>query len=47
VCAAFGDRRPKAVKFCSLCGSWICDECRGKWTWRAVAALKKRLYGST
>ncbi len=34
------DVEPKPTKFCPLCKSWICEDCRPNWKDRAVAALK-------
>lgn len=35
------DDRPKRTQYCNLCNAHICDECRKRWDWRAVAAMKK------
>jgi hypothetical protein len=41
---AKGDSSPKpTVAYCGLCGAWICDDCRPKWTLRGVAALKRAM----
>jgi hypothetical protein len=31
----------KACKFCSMCGAWMCDGCRGNAPRRALAAAKR------
>jgi hypothetical protein len=38
-----GDTRERWVLFCTMCESWICDECRGNWPKRARAAILKRM----
>jgi hypothetical protein len=36
------DDTPKeGVAYCSRCGAWICPDCRGRYTLRAIAALVK------
>ena len=35
----YGDRRPKQVGYCDFCKAWICEDCRGRWTLRTLAAL--------
>ena len=42
---AKGDDTPREVRYCPLCESWICDECRPLWTIRGIAALKKWAQG--
>lgn len=39
------DVASRKVRYCSVCKSWICDECRGNWPKRAKAALLKGLEG--
>jgi len=35
------DHRPRpGVVYCSRCDAWLCDECRGRYDRRAIAALK-------
>lgn len=36
-----GDHTVKDTKYCSLCDSWLCDDCRGRYDLRMIAALKK------
>lgn len=36
-----GDKTVKSVEYCSFCDSNICADCRPKFHWRAVAAIKK------
>lgn len=44
VCVLVHDRHePRETTYCVLCDSWLCQECKGAWTWRAVAAVKRLL----
>lgn len=36
-----GDDSWKPVKYCSLCDSFLCDDCRGRYDLRAIAAVKR------
>lgn len=36
-----GDATIKPVKWCSICGVWICDECRPDLAKRAEALVKR------
>lgn len=36
-----GDTTPRAVKYCSRCDAYICEECRTSTSKRARAAFKR------
>ena len=36
-----GDRSPKAVEWCAVCGKWKCAQCRGSVT-RSVKAIVRQ-----
>jgi hypothetical protein len=41
---AMGDHSEKPrVSFCPRCDAWVCEECRGRYDLRAIAALKRRV----
>ena len=35
-----GPGTPQPVLYCHLCDSWICDDCRPRYTLRVIAAFK-------
>lgn len=49
VCAlALGDHSPKRdVAYCGMCDAWLCPDCRQRYDLRAIAALKRKVRGST
>jgi hypothetical protein len=42
-----GDKADKPVQFCTLCGQWMCDNCRGHYGRRALAAALTLIAGRT
>lgn len=36
-----GDLTHKSVKWCPICGAWLCEACRGNWTKRGAAVWEK------
>jgi len=35
------------IRFCKLCDHWFCNDCRGKYWSRGLAAVKEMIGGKT
>jgi len=33
------------IKYCKMCDHWFCGDCRIRWFWRGIEAVKEKIKG--